>query len=82
MDPPHASESVTKAGTGSQPLSELLVADPDIQTVELIRNIAAAAGFTVRTTQDSEATLDLLESGLIDVLLLSEQLPGDQISNS
>src|SRR5215468_7620042 len=76
MDPPHASESVTKAGTGSQPLSELLVADPDIQTVELIRNIAAVSGFTVRTTQDSEATLDLLESGLIDVLLLSEQLPG------
>jgi len=76
MDSANAGESVTKAGTGSQPLSEVLVADPDIQTVESIRNIAAAAGFTVRTTQDSEATLDLLESGLIDVLLLSEQLPG------
>jgi len=61
---------------GSNSPSELLVADPDPQSIELSGGIAGSAGFTLRSTQDSEATLDLLESGLIDVLLLSEQLPG------
>ena len=61
---------------GSPSFSELLVADPDPQSAELSRDIAAGVGVTVRSTQDSEATLDLLESGLIDVLLLSEELPG------
>lgn len=65
---------MTKSGSPS--ITELLVADPDPQSAELVRHIAAAAGFTLRSTQDSETTLDMLESGLIDVLLLSEQLPG------
>ena len=65
-----------KAGGGSPPVSELLVADSDPQSAELGRDIAVAASLALRTTQDSETTLDLLESGLVDVLLLSEQLPG------
>ncbi|HWY71853.1 MAG TPA: sigma-54 dependent transcriptional regulator [Terriglobales bacterium] len=65
-----------KAGGSSPPVSELLVADSDPQSAELSRDIAVAASLTLRTTQDSETTLDLLESGLVDVLLLSEQLPG------
>ena len=61
---------------GGPPMSELLVADVDPRSVDLCRDIASAARLTLRSTQDSEATLDGLESGLVDVLLLSEQLPG------
>jgi DNA-binding NtrC family response regulator len=62
--------------SGVPPLSELLVADADPTSVELCRQLTGASGLTVRTTHDSETTLDGLESGLVDVLLLSEQLPG------
>src|SRR5215472_4384859 len=58
------------------PLSELLVAGVDPRSVDLCREIASTAGLVLRGTQDSEATLDALESGLVEVLLLSEHLPG------
>lgn len=58
------------------PLSELLVADVDPRSIDLCREIASTARLSLRSTQDSEATLDGMESGLVDVLLLSEQLPG------
>lgn len=62
--------------SGALPVAELLVADADRQSLEMCRDIAVAAGLTLRATEDSETTLDVLESGLVDVLLLSEQLPG------
>ena len=68
--PPSSSTS------GVPPVSELLVADTDLESLELCRDTAAAARSVLRNTHDSEATLEVLESGLVDVLLLSEQLPG------
>jgi DNA-binding NtrC family response regulator len=66
----------TGVSQSAPPLSELLVADADPTSVELCRQLTGASGLTVRRTHDSETTLDGLESGLVDVLLLSEQLPG------
>ena len=60
----------------TEPVSELLVADADLKSVELCRDLVGTTGLTLRATQDSEMTLDVLESGLVDVLLLSEELPG------
>jgi DNA-binding NtrC family response regulator len=54
--------------SGLPPLSELLVVDSDPQTVEFCRDLAGIAGLTVRAAQDSETALDVLESGLVDVL--------------
>lgn len=62
--------------SGVLPVSDLLVADPDQQSLELCCEAATAAGLALRNTHDSETTLDVLESGLVDFLLLSEQLPG------
>lgn len=58
------------------PVSDLLLADPDQQSLKLCREAATVAGLVLRSTHDSETTLDVLESGLVDLLLLSEQLPG------
>jgi len=59
-------------------IAELLVADTDLRTAELCRSIAEALNLTVRTAEDSDMVLDSLEAGLVDVLLLSESLPGGQ----
>lgn len=58
--------------------SELLVADLNTCTVELCISLASSLNLTIRTALDSDAVLDALESGLVDVLLLSQQLPGSQ----
>jgi DNA-binding NtrC family response regulator len=58
--------------------SELLVADLDTCTVELCISLTSSRSLTIRTALDSDAVFDALESGLVDVLLLSQQLPGSQ----
>lgn len=68
-----ADESPAKAA-----VSELLVADSDPLTMELCRDVARAINLSVRSAQDSEMVLDALESGLVDVLLLNQDLPGAQ----
>lgn len=58
-------------------VSELLVVDADPQTVEFCRDLAGTAGLTIRAAHDSETALDVLESGLVDVLLLSQEFAGE-----
>jgi DNA-binding NtrC family response regulator len=56
--------------------SELLVADTDSRTADLSMDLLRDLSLTIRSAQDSDMVLDALESGLVDVLLLSEDLPG------
>ena len=58
--------------------AELLIADTDTHTAELCWRIAAPLNVAVRTAHDSDVVLDFLESGLVDIVLLSENLPGAQ----
>lgn len=58
--------------------AELLVADTDPLTLDLCNHLFRNQRITVRTAHDSEMVLDALESGLVDVLLLSEELPESQ----
>src|SRR5919201_1248806 len=58
--------------------SEVLVADNDPYTADLCRTLLRDQRVTVRTARDSEMVMDALESGLVDILLLSEELPESQ----
>jgi two-component system response regulator HydG len=58
--------------------SELLIADSDDQTRQASGQPASELNLTVRTAQDSDEVLDVLESGLVDVLILNEQFTGGE----
>ena len=56
--------------------SELLIADVDNRTTELCAPIAQECQLAVRRADDTEMLLDMLESGLADVLVISEEFAG------
>src|SRR5690349_15337026 len=58
--------------------SDLLVADTDPLPLDLCRNILEDLKLTIRGAQDADMVMDALESGLVDILLLSQDLPGAQ----
>jgi len=61
---------------GSPGHSELLIADADNHTAELCAEIAHELHLIVRRADDPEMLLDILESGLVDVLVISEEFAG------
>ncbi len=58
--------------------SDLLVADAEPRILEICRELLRDLGLTIRDAPDSDTVMDALESGLVDILLLSQELPGAQ----
>ena len=61
-----------------QGTSELLIADLDDRTRQACEQPASELRLSLRTAQESDELLDALESGLVDVLVLNEQLIGGE----
>ena len=58
--------------------SDLLVADADLACLEECRAVLGDLKLTIRGAQDADMVMEALESGLVDILLLSQELPGAQ----
>src|SRR6185312_11530490 len=73
-----AEQPLSTSSLNSLNPSDLLVADTDSSSLEICRDVLRDLGLTVRAAPDADAVMDALESGLVDILLLSQELPGAQ----
>ncbi len=58
--------------------SDLLVADAELLCLEECRAVLGDLKLTIRGAHDADMVMEALESGLVDILLLSQELPGAQ----
>lgn len=72
-DPPPLGSSLSSLNP-----SDLLVADAESSSLELCREVLTDVRLTIREALDADTVMDALESGLVDILLLSQELPGAQ----
>jgi two-component system, OmpR family, alkaline phosphatase synthesis response regulator PhoP len=66
----------SKSGSGEGgPAPKILIADDDLQSVELLEAYLADTGYEVRTSTDGEATLRETQQWQPDVILLDIMMP-------
>ena len=65
----------SKSGSGEGSAARILIADDDLQSVELLEAYLADTGYEVRTATDGEATLRETQQWQPDVILLDIMMP-------
>ena len=65
----------SKSGSGEGSASRILIADDDLQSVELLEAYLADTRYEVRTSTDGEATLRETQQWQPDVILLDIMMP-------